>query len=67
MSARGQTRTLDNVRVVSVKLLIADSKRTFSYVSSGPEAEVAAIRSVELIVPRGGSVSFVVIGAVVLP
>jgi hypothetical protein len=28
MSAAGQTRTLDNVRVTSVKLLIADSKRT---------------------------------------
>jgi hypothetical protein len=33
-----------------IELLIADSKRTFSYVRSGPEAEVAVIRSVELIV-----------------
>ena len=32
----GQTRTLDNVRVTSVKLLKADSKRTFTYVRSGP-------------------------------
>jgi hypothetical protein len=37
MTGLGQTRTLDNVRVTSVKLLIADSKRTFSYVRSGPE------------------------------
>ena len=39
MSDLGQTRTLDNVRVTSVKLLIADSKRTFSYVRSGPKAD----------------------------
>ena len=36
----GQTRTLDNVRVTSVKLLITDSKRTFSYVRSGPTADI---------------------------
>jgi hypothetical protein len=36
MSGMGQTRTLDNVRVTSVKLPMADSKRTFSYVRSGP-------------------------------
>ncbi|MGB7716612.1 MAG: hypothetical protein WBL81_16845, partial [Pseudolabrys sp.] len=35
-SAPGQTRTSDNVRVTSVKLLKADSKRTFTYVRSGP-------------------------------
>jgi hypothetical protein len=40
MSALGQTRTLDNVRVTSAKLLIADSKQTFSYVRSGPLPEV---------------------------
>jgi hypothetical protein len=42
MSASGQTRTLDNVRVTSVKLLIADSKRTFSYVRSGPARDSCA-------------------------
>ena len=41
----GQTRTLDNVRVMSVVLLIADSRRTVSYVRSGPIADscIAAI------------------------
>jgi hypothetical protein len=39
-SGMGQTRTLDNVRVTSVKLLMADSKRTFSYVYSGPKADI---------------------------
>ncbi len=39
-SPKGQTRTLDNVRVTSVKLLIADSKRTFSYVRSGPQGDI---------------------------
>jgi SNF2 family DNA or RNA helicase len=34
-SAPGQTRTLDNVRVTSVRLLKADSKRTFTYLRSG--------------------------------
>jgi hypothetical protein len=43
MSAWGQTRTLDNVRVTSGKLLIADSKRTFSYVRSGPITEVVRL------------------------
>jgi len=40
LSHSGQTRTLDNVRVTPVKLLIADSKRTFSYVRSGPIASL---------------------------
>jgi hypothetical protein len=38
----GQTRTSDNVRVTSVRLLIADSKRTFSYVRSGPKGDMLA-------------------------
>jgi hypothetical protein len=41
MSDLGQTRTLDNVRVASVKLLMADSKRTFSSVRSGPFSDKA--------------------------
>jgi len=46
-SPKGQTRTLDNVRVTSVKLLIADSKRTFSYVRSGPEADICEMTCVK--------------------
>jgi hypothetical protein len=46
--------------------LKADIRPRDQDVCFGPEAEVGAIRSVELIVPRGGSVSFVVIDAVVL-
>ena len=47
MTHLGQTRTLDNVRVTSVKLLIADSKRTFSYVRSGPEPDYEATTRID--------------------
>jgi hypothetical protein len=49
MSVSGQTRTLDNVRVTSVKLLIADSKRTFSYVRSGPQTDTPLKRIREFV------------------
>ena len=42
MSAKGHERTKSDVRVTSVKLLIADSRRTFSYVRSGPKCDIAA-------------------------
>jgi hypothetical protein len=50
MSTLGQTRPSGDVRVTSAFLSIATTMRTSREVGSGPEAEVAVIRSVELIV-----------------
>jgi hypothetical protein len=44
-SALGHERTFADVRVTSAFPLIADTKRTFSYVRSGPEPDYRQLRA----------------------
>jgi hypothetical protein len=50
-SGVGQTRTLDNVRVASVKLLIADLSRTSRQVGSGPTRDIGCFIGFVLFIP----------------